>query len=371
MRKMRKTRKIKYATLALSALTLGIISCNKDNDLTLEKTQSVTLQISTGTPNTYAEENSQSSLSTNLDPALGGNVYFVNGTTILDHFPIVPDANAKAEEVSVAKLKSGYTFPRVSGNANTVYIVANRPNGVTLPDKGDLSGVESTPLSITSLTAIASVTLKGSAPIVSGKPSTATVTLAPVVARFEISKVEYDAAASSSVSNPIKNFDLDGIFVNNHYKKMGLDFKPINGALYSATQPADFIANNFPAPLSDLFSDKKGKTAYSPTKGVWGYQFFPASRANDLPVLVLKLSKVAATTQDPYAGEQYVSANKFIDAAAPDKYVTSFEANHIYIIESIKFSNRNLSSTPNTVLQDVIVTLRIAPWIDKKITPEL
>lgn len=359
-----------------AALVLGFSSCGNDEDPAggnTGDTKSVLLKVSSGTPYTYADEASQSGLSTAIDVTLGADVYFMNGTAVTDHFPIVADALAAAGDITVTDLKTGYTFPSVSGSANTVYIVVNRPAGVTLPTGGSLSAIEAVALNITSFTVINAVTMKGSGTITTGTPSTATVNVAPVVARFEIAKVEYDATAPSSLSNPVTSYNLEGIFVNNHHKTMGMNFTPIAGQLYSSILATDYTVTNFPAPVGDIFTGKTGVTSYTPSSGAWAYQFFPVDPVNaaaDQPMLVIKLSNIVDPATQ-FTGDQYISVNKFEDAVTPGTYITKFDANHIYKIASIKFSNRNLSVTPGTLLQDVSVTVLVTPWVDKNINPEL
>lgn len=359
-----------------ATLAMGLTSCSNEENITPDNdgTQSVFFKVGAGNrPTTYADEESQSTKTTPIDATKNADLYFMDGSgTVTDHFAIKADASAGADDIKVSEIKAGYTFSGVSGNATQVYVVVNEPAAdFTLPTGGNLSAIEAVAMKITDFTDINAVTMKGSGLIQAGNPATAAVTVAPVVARFEIAKVEYDATHASSADNQVAKFDLAGIFINNHHKTMGMDFQPIAGQLQASNNAADYTAANYPAPVGELFADKTNATSYTPAK-TWAYQFFPtdaANTANDQPMLVIQLDNVTATNAPADWGTQFVSVNKFKDDAGNP--ITKFEPNNIYKITTIKFANRNLNPIPGVVLQDVVVTVTVTPWVDKSITPEL
>lgn len=362
--------------LAVAAtLAMGITSCSNDNDAVInnDEGRSVSLKVTTGKSATRAEEASQSGQSTGIDATLGGAVYFLNGDVVTDFFPILPDASATGIDIKVSDLSSttGHLFTNVSGSASQVYVVLNKPGNMVLPGAGSTqTAIEAVAMNITDFTAIDKVMMKGIGtiqPPATGTTHTAAVQLAPVVARFEIAKVEYDQAHASNDANPLTKFELKGIFVNNHHKTMPLSFTP--GAPYSSSVAADYTVANFPLPLSGLTGTYVNALSYVPTTGAaWAYQFFPidaANNANDQPMLVFQLDVV--DTDGTLTGQQFVSVDRYETPAGVA--ITKFEPNHIYKITSLKFSNRNLDPKPNVTLRDVIVTVTVTPWVDVSINP--
>lgn len=359
-------------------IALGLLSCAHEGEeiVSLDETRSVLLKVVAGAPITYADEVSQSAKSTAIDVTKRADLYFLDSSnSITDHFVIKADALAEVGDIKVSDLTvvTGRIFPEVSGNATQVYLIVNEPpTGLPLPTAGSLSAIEAVAMNITSFSAINTVTMKGKGSITPGRSASAAVAVAPVVARFEIAKVEYDTTAPSSRANVITQFDLAGIFVNNYHKKMGLNFIPISGECYTSMAPSDYTATNYPAPVADLFADKTNAISYTPANR-WAYQFFStdaANGANDHPMLVVKLNRVT-DPENRFTGDQFVSVNKFESLANPGTYITRFDPNHIYIINTIKFSNRNLSPLPGVVLQDVSVTVTVTPWLDVNIIPQL
>ncbi|WP_085535414.1 hypothetical protein [Massilibacteroides vaginae] len=378
-------KNFKFSALVAMALMAGFSSCSNENEPTeiSKETKSVTLKLDLSSPTTYADEASATGTTATLS---NGYVYFVKTGGAIDRVVAMSLSPAPGEADINTIATAGHTETGVDGAVQTIYVVGNVPASLnaTLSAATTLSAVETAVLAIADQATVANVTLQGQSGL-SVSPTatnvyTATVTIKPVVSRFEIAQIEYDNSTAASLVDPITGFSVEGIFVNNTYRAMQFD-GTVSSLLYNGpTAAANFTAANYGS-LADLGLPLGSSSVSSLTKvpnttpGVWAYQFFPvdATAANPspdaLPELVIKLDNFTSTG-GTITGTQWITIAQFKDAST-GLVIDKFDANNIYKIANIKFDNSNLSATPSTTTKDITVYVTVQAWDTVNVDPVL
>ena len=207
---------------------------------------------------------------------------------------------------------------------------------------------------------------------------TATVQIAPIVARFEIQKITaVPKTGNTKQVGDIIGFTVDGIYLNSIYMDGRLDGGSLTNeserfdnksiaANYSTTTPGKYTGDY--AMLADEPTGLKGEdgTAFATvnpgTDKCWGYQVF----GGVAPHIVLKLSDII------YKGETD-------NVTKPHGFVTiqnysgitnnAITAGNVYLIKDLQFAE--VTDVPYEGEKALEVTVNVAPWNVVELTPEV
>jgi len=380
----------KYLMMTV-VLAIGLASCSSDDDnvdnggVVTKDPKTVSLTLKFGKMSTYSEGSSAVGQTPVIDDA---KVFFADENNVILH-----QGDIEASDITSATNTGEKVFVRVPGAATKVYVVANETT-ITLPTV--TNGTTTIAVLKATLNNIANqahpvneVTLQGAGTIVNTSGTyTCAIEVAPAVSRIEISQIE--AGQAPNVTIPLTAFQLDGIFINNTYTELGLDYTTLPVAAgsiinYEQGDVAEFVGTSYPASLRDYDASGLGGTTLikNPSAAVWGYQVFPLATASGttidgeiqtrIPHIVLRVTGAAATgytIPDP----AFLTIKKFIhdDGANPVNYVTAFEEGKVYTISNIQFGAEHLTALPEVPTStDVTVTVTVKDWVGVAIKPEL
>jgi hypothetical protein len=368
-------------------LAIGLASCSNDDDnvdgggVVTKDPKTVSLTLKQGKINTYADGPSAVGLSPTLSDA---KVFFVGGGVILHQGDVLA--------ADISSNVGTKVFTGVPGAATEVYVVANSAT-ITLPAVTNgtttLAALKETLNNIESQThPVDNVTLHGAATITNTNGNyTCAVQIAPAVSRIEISKIE---AATSDVVVPLTAFQLDGIFINNTYSQLGLDYTSLPAPLTQGTNMFNYGQNDatsfvggYLASLRDYDASGLGGTGLvkEPTAAVWGYQVFPLATAtgttidgeaqSKVPMIILRITGATAaghTIPNP----AFLTVKKFVTDDGNATPITAFQEGKVYQISNILFGGEHLSSRPVVpTSSDITVTVTVKDWEGVAIKPEL
>lgn len=341
----------KFLLLALAATTF--FACSKENGglpgNNGTKTVSLTIK-STENAGTKADEGAGAAHKT---PIADFTVYFINST----------DGIVETREISTIEGSGKYVFDGVSGLANKLFIVANTKltsttlTGSTLKALKDnvlevvkyQSGIDNV---IMTAAEAADITAKAGE---AGKYE-ASVTIAPVVARLEIAKIEA-VAAGGPVEQDVTVFTVENIYVNGYNPNM-----PLVGAAYGYTtgKTANFATTDLKDVNINITSTDK--VVVPTTSGnVWAYQLFPGAA----PTMVIQFSSISfangttLTDETTPANELCITITGFNPS--------TFAAAKLYNVPVIAFSAKNIGK-PYEATKNISVTLDVTAWEIKSTT---
>lgn len=335
-------RKIYF--VALAALTM--FSCSKENSESLESgdTKNVTLTIkSAESVNGRASEGAGTAHKTPIEDF---TVYFINS------------AGGVAETRAVTELSNDgkYDFKEVSGLATKIFIVANTTLTNTTLTGSTLDALKANALTIAKyqngIDNIIMAAKEASDITAAGEDGeyVAAVTIAPVLARLEIAKLEAISAKETSISD-ITAFTVANIYVNGYYKKMTLggtvsDLMTGSSTNFATTELKDETLNI--ESTSNVVVPKTPST-------VWAYQLFPGAAHT----MVIQFSSITfangttSTDQNTPADELCITVTAFSPS--------DFAAANIYNVANIQFSSKNIGK-PYEATKNISVTLDVTPW---------
>lgn len=381
--------KMNFKNLMMTAiLAVGLVSCSSDDDnvqgggsgVVTKDPKNVSLTLKFGKNTTYADGNSAIGLTPNLTDA---KVYFADGDGVI------------VFQGAVAESESGPYVFRVPGSATNVYVVGNTSTITTLPTvtigSTTLSTVKQSLNNIEAQThPVTAVTLQG-AGIITGADGAYTcgVTVSPAVSRIEIIQIEGAATATNGITIPLTSFQLDGIFINNTYSKLGLDYTTLPSV---AGDIINFSQNNaaafdgtYLASLRDFNAAGLGVNASlvkNPVGAVWGYQVFPLATAtgttideeaqSKVPHVILRITNPRSDNYVYPSETMFLTVKKFVTDDENETEVTEFLEGKVYKISNIRFGGEHLSARPEvSSSSEITVTVTVKTWEEAAIKPEL
>ncbi|NCC09394.1 MAG: hypothetical protein EOM31_02640 [Bacteroidia bacterium] len=377
-------RKLFKSMCMLSALALTVMGCSSNDDTNPVITngpKDVAIRIVR--PTTYAVEGSAVGEAPDLNDVA---IYFVGSGNVL-----------MRGTMNSAEITTGNkVFANVPGGAEKVIVVGN-PAALASPTLP-------TTLPTTEATLMASlfeqskqthhktaINLLGTGEItVSGTAFAASVEVGAAISRLEIGEVKTKDDATIQLSE----FTLAGIFINNTYLKLGMDYttKPTDAADIINYGPEDasvYIDNTFKAPrLCDVGIATEAGTSFKPTgeNQFWAYFIMPPTAAAGgtviagtgtdakpaVPHIILHIKDAKATDGAyVFAENTFVTVTKFKDTSSAD--VTAFAPGKVYkLSKAIEFGGEHLSEKPETPTSaDLTVTVSVKAWEEASVTPEL
>lgn len=416
----------KFLLMALVAIPL--FACNKHED----KQDN---QDPTKGENTVTLSVKQEALTKGITDEKGNPEYSVIGSAKI-FFINGSGTNVYQRELTTAEIAAltnttttpgdkTVTITGVPNTATTLYFIANIKTGAgTGFPMADGSTPADARLRIDKLQAdVIQVPMAGQSgafiPITPGsRVHTASVTLTPVVARFELGQItcqNQNGAGQPAVNADITGYKLSGVFMNNIHQNVLLSgapylvgapldirsqsgwtagyaayFNPANTVFPyyvggSPAAPVDWVANamsDFCTPtganaLSFYPDVTNGATSTEPTlpvKKAWAYQVVPSKTVAmgdpaDVPHLILKLTDVTYLDNPLGLPTKYITVDKYIDVDS-NAPVLEFKRGHVYRIENLIFTHNETTNVPYEENITVTATVSVAPWVIKNIVPD-
>ncbi|MCD7977327.1 MAG: hypothetical protein LUG51_09265 [Tannerellaceae bacterium] len=400
---------MKKVFTAFLALSVGLVSCNKSDDLLSQedgKTRTVTLTVDSNVLTRALAQEVEDGRAVTFED---GYIYFVNVTgQITDYFMISATGDTQpltnGQNVAIADIKNSNEIQfTVSETAKAIHVFGNIGTTVNaLPAaNGNISTVMDIVTTLRSQSdtdgRVENVHLYGSGSIteVIGllEPEyTSYVEISPITSRIELAKV---SAKNNAGGGTITAYTLDGIFLNYFYGESDLigsvnindfvaytsrdDFSQYGTPWYNLAYKGltyDWEANGRIATTTSLSSvPNQNLTNPASNANVWGYNVFESEGVDYLPHLIVKFTGVTGTT----------SAGVALDAAQ-DYYVTvkryhvngvrveKFDRGYVYHIEDLEFTADNLKDVGEWSDDDITVgvTMKVLDWKQQVLdTPEL
>lgn len=377
------------------AWCLGCIvpsSCNNDlnNDLTGNDTE-VLLSISVSQTRTGSQGNAQTraempSAKDRLPVVksiwavfcLNGNVLHSEAQQLDDnHTAIFKNIPSSVNRVYVI----GYpTHTQTSPAVTTVYTETELQKQVMI----DMQAQNQTDATLVNTYGVKKVDFSD---IEAGKSISENIELVPAMARMEIAKIDPANPPVGLVKMPIKQFKLDGIFINNTYTQLALDSltvptasgKILNYGSNIGTGSVWLNPSSYPAAYADLFDTSNSQPSFAPKEGTyWGYYVAPLSAdkgavgttINDdvqsvIPHIVLKLRDIAIESggqTNVIPGPMYLTVRSF-KVAETGEEVKQLRAGYTYRIGNLAFGMEHLAPEPENNPAEIVATLSVLDWI--------
>ena len=392
------TTKQQHLLLSLLALLLiGFSSCVNEDIIPVAPDSGDNRTVSIRLDQNSATRGISDAIPNNTAVAFNrGDLYLLtSGGTIVRHFDIhnitAQGTDVDAGYIYVEDLHTGVHLNEVPGTVARVVIVGNTTGN---PTSGTLQNVSARSINIVTQhnARTPGVNLWGSETL-ERCPNTAqpqangrflyrvqggSIELYPTVARIELR--EFRATGT------IASFTIDGIFIDRHYYNAhvggfipGTGITPHanfisrgqNSTLFQAGQQGYNDANNA---LHDIVNTPATGTPLSvarPGNSRWAYQLFADRLADNAtgtrkPSIVIRMSNVTLTCGHIYTVPQYITIGGFINAAT-DTRLTGIHARHVYSIDVVQFSERNLSIYPNEREIDVNTRITLATWNENQV----
>lgn len=279
----------KYVMLA-AALSMGFAGCSESNNdgeqpVVNANTHSVNVKI-----DVKGGTRAVGTTAIGVTPTLTDlTLFFVDNT-----LGVVNDVQAGIPATILAA--PGQTFSNLPGGTNCVYIVGNLTNVASALISGIAAGDPEAALKAALINvqgqqgagtpSYEHVNLYGyTAYAVAPNATSVSITsvICPAISRLEIAKVEADQTAPAS--DRISSFDLDGIFINNTYREIGIDNVTYGPAIaYTNTDPIWGAPATYPAAYCDQPASMTGMNQYIPggVNARWAYYVAPAAKQNAL-----------------------------------------------------------------------------------------
>lgn len=233
--------------------------------------------------------------------------------------------------------------------------------------------------------------------VVSGGTAAANLEVVPAVSRIEIKTVEAKTTPTDP-ADQVQSFDLEGIYINNTFKKIGADYTvypTAAGDIVNYDSENVIWASGYDARYHDAFTTNTGAATYS-AADFWSYYTAPAQQQSGasyvgtkipeggvavqylaVPHIVCKLNNVMVGASAPgtlqanpnTAGQWkgtntlFVRVTKYKTTGGVD--INYFEPGKVYQIEKISFDATNLHSNPVPKPEDkhnVIATVVVKNW---------
>lgn len=382
---MKTKMKFKYAVLTAVTFLVAFTGCSNDDEKggTANNTpKSLFIKISNDAPATYAEGAVQGAAAVTFS---SGTLYFTDAAGVIVDYYTISSAATSTTNIDIAALTgAGETIQDLPGETKDVYVVGNTTG---LPVSGNISAVKSKLLQVYSQATITNVNLYGmgtipatpttpAVPGVSNDLYSVSLTLAPTVARFELTDI--------TATGEITGFEVAGIFVDSYYSQAAIDGTvdvanlKINGtnapAFDNETAEYDVALKG---PIYDWYTiplAAVSNVATPATGSVWGYNVFAAAgpTGSTVPRIIIRLKNITATPASgiTFPDDQFLTIRGFKNAGTALEVI---KAGEVYNIGAgvFTFDETNLTSVPNISLIDVAVNVTMASWVPVAVTPEL
>lgn len=408
--------------LLMAAMITSLLSCNRNDDgnnqLEITGNNIVTLTVN------------QKIDTRGVDDQKGAQEYAVIGSAKI-FFIDASGNNMYSRELTASEITSitntettaGGNSIIISGVPNTaqaLFMVANVKTtaGSTYPMIEGTTGADAR-LRIDKFQAdVTHVPMSGRSNVftkVSDKNYSASVTIAPLVARVEVGQItcQNHSGTADTESTDITEYKLSGVFVNNvrpyvllnavpylvsapidiksqagwiggwgsYFNPSNTVFPYFNGG--NPSNPADWVANSmvtYCTPVASALSfypdATNGATHTDPAlliKKAWAYQVCPSTTPAqgapaDVPHLIFKLTEVKYVVDGLGQSTQYLTVTKYKDAS--NNPITEFLRGNVYRIQNLTFSYKDATNVPYEENITVTATVSVEPWVINDINPD-
>jgi hypothetical protein len=384
--------KSKFLNIMIAAVllaTAGLAGCSREETNGEDATRVMLLKVLPATTRATAPPVANGVKSTLQAP---GWVFFVTSSGLITKKLEIKangadpyDATSFPDQVTVADLAS-VEIQNVPASSSRVHVFATLPSTSTLPvvtaGVTNISACLGAPLAVANVASsghVANIPLSGNGSIVASGGDAdefeASVDIAPVAGRVELSKITADASE-------ITEFKVSGVYVNYYYGSVDFTRAPagVDPLVNNGQVKASYAAGQAGYTTAGVLHDEPGATSaasvvdFSPN--VLAYNLLPRNTTGYFPHLVLKITGVKtkdAGLQSTYAngGEPwFITVTNVVTGDAPTVYL-DFEACKIYKIGNLKFGLGDLSVVPEPSNKRVTVTASVREWVAVPVEPVL
>lgn len=388
------TKKTTTIMLAI-ALALGFTACNKNEVTPIDRTvKSVTLSIANANMEARSVEAPVTATTTNI--VKNALLLFTNGTadaSVIEKSVPVTAADI-AKMLATTAANKGYKVDGVPNSSTAVMVVLNAPATVTAAGivGKNVGAVKAAVLTLNNMNAKAavadanttgSITMTGTPVALVADAATAgfgpgataadfyaNVTVAPVVSRFELIKVE------AKTGSQIKSFKVDGVFVKkfNQTTTLGgaaaamVDYSNVKAGAGQTLNAKFYTQADGTYAGADKNMRNLGAAAITfDATHVAGYQVAAAAA----PWIVVKISDITLQDDSKYndGKANYVVIKGYKDGATD---VATFVANNVYKLDASGTNGidvNNITEDVDAVQKSVWVGVTITPWTVKNVAP--
>lgn len=363
--------KAKFKILAVVALAIGFANCSNSDEPTTESAQLKSVTVKVVTPSTYSiGETAVGKTPTVYDATL----YFMGSSGVI----------LATGTMTQAEIIAGKIFNDIPGDATRVQLIGNAGH-LDSPDlsAGTIRATQSTLLSnafwnqTVQTDPVTGVNVIGEGAILGASGSlTATVSVVPAVSRIEIKEVSADPAANI----PLTSFRLTGIYINNTYAELGLDYTTL------PTLPGDILnygsddpiwAAGYPPTFYQAVTGAAGTSFTAGGTNVWAFFALPVvansgtiingAVQTSVPHIILKIEDATAPG-NTFPNPAYLTIKDFKRGAID---VEELIKGKVFSISNIAFGGEHLAAKPEiSTKENVAVTVVVSPWTDDPVTPE-
>ncbi|MDU1891386.1 MAG: hypothetical protein E6767_11925 [Dysgonomonas sp.] len=374
--------KFKYVLIAAATLMMGFASCGSDNEVGGEDvggTKDVTIRVTK--PSTYAEEATADGVTPDVNDA---TLFFINSAGI-----VMEQGTMNAAEI--ADKVNGKTFLNIPADVNKVVLVGNS-TALTSPTFGTINNetqFNAVMLEQSAQThAKTAVNVQGTAAIAAGTGNiTVTVQVRPAISRIEIGEVKVKTGVGVGIE--LASFKLTGIYINNTYTKLGLDYSTLPTLAteilnYGLSAP-EFTNTSYPARYKDEWAEAGVTNAASFTPTVvtdkWSYFVMPpvagkgttinGEQKTSVPHILIKVENAikASDNSQLYATPKFLTIRKLIDNSTLNE-LTHLLPGRVYKITAIEVDGKDLGE-PEGENRDITVLVDVLAWEGVDVTPGL
>lgn len=392
---------VNYFLLAVA--TIGLFACSNDDDNNAggNESASVSVSLSLGgnTLRTAAPVDSLTSDSINISSVLI-NIADGNGSVVATK-TIVKDNVLNSDWYNLTTPGKGLKFINIPQSIASVYAYGN-PGSAVSNNTVDTNLADQQGSNVLYYGSTNTLTPIQDEPVdpnpTEGKTYTASVTIAPIVARIQVNSISFKSAGSTPFTRVINNVTesatiswtgfsakLKGIYFNNFYYAYSNPniysnllqnntfqgniqngewlFKNVSPAL-NATNYASY--SNYTTAYQDLPLKTKGKS--------YAFNFFPGTA---IPTIHLDLSDLAITTitstnndvfnPSLFLNERFANIVNFYKNGVTLMTAADFKPGTIYNmdIEVIPILDNDLGN----IQYNILVNVTVAPWVEETIIP--
>lgn len=374
--------KFKYFMITAAVFLLGFASCGSEEAVTEGGGEPKSVTVKIVRPATYAEEVTAVGVTPDIYDA---DVFFIGGGTVLER-----------GSMNNAEVVSGKTFTDIPGAATEIIIVGNAGHlsSPSLPSAGPSAIDTKAKLNKVMLEhsvqadAKTDVNLLGSGAITGTGDVTVSVAVRPAISRIEIGEV---GVMTAGATIPLADFKLTGIYINNTYTEVSLDYNIIPTALanilsYGATA-TEFIDGTYPIAFKDEWAVASVTAAPSFTPAVagnkWGYFVMPpvenkgttidGDTKTSIPHIIIKVEDATLASDGSSLGlpVAYLTITKMLDINNGNAELDKLEAGKVYKIAAVAIDGKDLTPNPETGARDVEVLVSVQAWEGVDVTPAL
>lgn len=368
--------KFKYVMITAATLLFGFASCGSEETVPVGTGEPKNVTVKIVKPTTYAEEETAIDVAPDIYDA---EVFFIGSGNILKRGSM-DDSEAGFPVKQFTDVPAAATEIIIVGNSTTLTSPALP---TTITTKAQLEAVMFEHSVQTH--AKTAVNLLGSGTITGTGDAAVNVPVRAAISRIEIGEIK---AKTAGAELPLVDFKLTGIYINNAYTKVSLNYADVptlaTDILQYGADAIEFTDGSYPVPFKDEWTSASvtADASFKPVNPLhkWAYFIMPPVAGNgttidtevqtSVPHIVAKLEDVTTTSGNLGFSPAYLTITKLIDSNTTLE-LTHLEAGKVYKITSIDIDGKDLSPKPETGARNVTVTVQVQAWVGVEVEPAL